>query len=320
MNNLIIDPSFTFSDLTTALGSAGWSLASSASRPLVPGEPEHAAFARGDEILQYTFNPVCRFRVAELASEPDADTARLLHRVAPTDVLEWLASPDERTALRGLLAARLEPDVRYASPVWALTAHPHKALADASLRASDAIHHATTPSEPRRSATGPKAPSDARAVALAFIDTIRRQIDPLLRSLANDSDGSVLRSLRPRADDYARVFSADAVDAARAAYESMWNDAPRVEVPPLNTHLEVHVAPAGMFASENELSAHFPTGYRHIAHLLNPHRAWVRWTYARPGQPNGVSFDGIVWCDDHWAWFPKPFRALAAHARTPSTS
>jgi hypothetical protein len=319
MNNLIIDPSFTFSDLETALGRAGWSLASSASRPLVPGEPEHAAFERGDEILQYTFNPVCRFRVAELASEPDADTARSLRVVAPAEVLEWLASSDERTALRGLLAARLKPDERYASPVWTLTGHRHKALADAALRASDAIRH-TTPADPPRSAAGADAPNDPRAIALAFIETIKRQIEPLLRALPNDRDGSVLASLRPRPDDYARVFSADVVEAARSAYESMWSDVPPLDVPVLNTHLDVHVAPAGMLAFDNELSTHFPSGYRHIAPLLNPHRAWVRWTYSRPGQSSGKSFDGIVWCDDHWAWFPKPFRVLAAHARTPSTS
>jgi hypothetical protein len=319
MNNLIIDPSFTFSDLETALGGAGWSLASAASRPLVPGEPEHAAFERDGEVLQYTFNPVCRFRVAELASEPDADTAKSLHLVAPADVLDWLASSDERTALRGLLAARLRPDERYASPVWALTGHRHKALADAALRASDAIRH-TTPADAPRAVPDTRATGDPRAMALAFIETIKRQIEPLLRALPNDRDGSLVASLRPRADDYARVFNADVADAARSAYAPMWSDVPPVEVPVLNTRLDIHVAPAGMLAFDNELSTHFPSGYRHIAHLLNPHRAWVRWTYTRPGQSSGLSFDGIVWCDDHWAWFPKPFRALAAHARTPSTS
>ena len=27
---------------------------------------------------------------------------------------------------------------------------------------------------------------------------------------------------------------------------------------------------------------------------------------------NGMAYDGLVWIDDHWAWFPKPFRVLRA--------
>ena len=31
---------------------------------------------------------------------------------------------------------------------------------------------------------------------------------------------------------------------------------------------------------------------------------------------SGLAFDGLVWCDDHWAWFPKPYRFLANTAET----
>src|SRR5437667_82451 len=76
------------------------------------------------------------------------------------------------------------------------------------------------------------------------------------------------------------------------------------------TALLCYVAPAGMLAEENELSWYFPGGYRAIAPWLNPHRVWVRWKHVKPGETSGLAYDGLVWIDDHWTWFPKPYRAL----------
>ena len=305
MINLVIDPSFSFSDLERAFDADGWALMSAASQPILPGEPEHAAFERpnGDR-AQYTFNPVCRFRVVEVGKQPDLATQRSL-RVVGTDAIgEWLTSNDERTVLRGLLAARLNPDARHDARVAELTHHPRRAIADAALRASQAI----------RETLQTTIDDNSRTAALAFIRVIQEQADPILRALQRDRDGSIVAALRPRPEDYTRVFVRNAVDAARSAYETLWADAPRLDVPSANTELQSFVAPAGMLAYDNELSTHFPGGYRHIAHVLQPQRAWVRWTYTRPGASSGMSFDGLVWCDDHWVWFPKPFRVLADQA------
>jgi hypothetical protein len=72
----------------------------------------------------------------------------------------------------------------------------------------------------------------------------------------------------------------------------------------------VYAAPAGMLAEYNEVSRLFPGAYRGLAPLLNPHRAWVAWKYVRAGERSGLAYDGLVWCDDHWSWFPKPYRAF----------
>jgi hypothetical protein len=65
-----------------------------------------------------------------------------------------------------------------------------------------------------------------------------------------------------------------------------------------------------MLADENDLSLQFPRGYRSIAHWLQPERIWLAWKYLAPGAQSGVAYNGLVWMDDHWAWFPKPFRVL----------
>ena len=60
---------------------------------------------------------------------------------------------------------------------------------------------------------------------------------------------------------------------------------------------------------------HVRDAARAIAHLLQPQRVWVAWKLIAPGQDAGMAYDGLVWLDDHWAWFPKPFRFEAAVSR-----
>jgi hypothetical protein len=121
-----------------------------------------------------------------------------------------------------------------------------------------------------------------------------------------------VRAVRPREEDYARVFVGAAVALARQHYDALWAAEPEFVRPSAQqTEVRTFIAPAGMLATDNELSRQFPGGYRAIERWLNPHRVWVAWKFISPGQPSGMAYNGLVWCDDHWAWFPKPYRALA---------
>lgn len=150
-----------------------------------------------------------------------------------------------------------------------------------------------------------------RGRSLTLIELIKVQVTPILDGFAHDRSGDIVKLLRPRADDYAKVFVAAAIDAARQSYEKLWDNSLDINYPSAQqTVVRCHVAPAGMLATDNELSRHFPGGYRAIARWLNPHRVWVAWKYLRPGEAAGLAYDGLVWIDDHWAWFPKPYRIL----------
>jgi hypothetical protein len=309
---VVIRPECSFERLSAALSGAGWEKADASPQPLLPGEPEYAVFERPGARAHYSFNPVCRLRVLELP--PDAPALpSALPRVSREDLERWLVSRDEHTLLLGVLAAGLlGGDDALAARVAALAAHPRPAIAQAAARALQKMPPASGSGSGSDSGSTSGSGSGAQDAALMTAALLAEQVKPLLAALARDIHGAVLAQLLPRAADFERVFEgAETVAQARAAYaeprpRAAW-ERPRGD----QTQLRVHVAPAGMLGENNALSQHFPGGYRSIAPFLNPHRVWVAWKYTRPGESSGLSHNGLVWCDDHWAWFPKPYRALA---------
>jgi hypothetical protein len=297
---LVLHPDCSFADLSRRCAEAGWRLVEQATKPIVPGEPEYAVFERTAERLVYTFNPVCLLRVLDCAAaEPGLPAVPATD--APT-VLTWLAAQDERTVLRGILAAGALGAPELATPVAAHQTHPRAAIADAAVRTATALtlaHDALS----------------AQAQGLAAIDVLAERLIPLLRGLYQPGGENLLAALRPGPDDYARTFVPEAVAAARDAYETYLATPYRLGPATRDSRVECHVAPAGMLTYDNSLSRHFPGGYAAIAPLLQPQRVWVAWKSIEPGRSAGMAYDGLVWLDDHWVWFPKPYRVLRELSR-----
>ena len=293
---LVIDPGCSFDELCRRLAPQGWRVAAQASRPLLPGEPEHASLEREGARLTYTFNPVCRLRVLEAQPAPDPDSLSLLPLAGSEAVAAWLRASDERTLLRGVLAARVLGLAPCLPRLQALRTHPSRAVAQAATEAAQRLERLSG--------------EVAQAAALASHALIAEALRPLLLALAHDADGSIVAALRPRPEDYGKAFQGTAAVQARTAYEALWRQPPRVPRASAGVQLRCHLAPAGMLAEDNALSRHFPGGYRRIAALLQPQRVWAAWKLIEPGHDAGTSYDGLVWLDDHWAWFPKPYRVL----------
>jgi hypothetical protein len=160
------------------------------------------------------------------------------------------------------------------------------------------------------------------AAALVAAEALKRAARPMLEELRGETAAERLAALRPRPEDYAKVFTADAVEKTRDAFTRFWEALPPIRAPDTAyTKLSLWVAPAGMLGEENILSRDFPGGYRGLARWLNPHRVWLAWRFSKPGAIGGLSYDGLVWCDDHWAWFPRPYlvlRDLAARTQNHS--
>nr|WP_145547123.1 hypothetical protein [Variovorax boronicumulans] len=154
-------------------------------------------------------------------------------------------------------------------------------------------------------------PDQAQAQTLAAAALICEDVLPLLQALGGAQGAALAASLRPRPEDYAAVFQPDAAQAARQAFDAVWDaQPPHPARAPAGARIRCHAAPAGMLADENLLSRPFPGGYRALAPLLQPQRVWLAWKVIAPGRDAGMAYDGLVWLGERWAWFPKPYRVL----------
>lgn len=113
--------------------------------------------------------------------------------------------------------------------------------------------------------------------------------------------------LAPRAEDYARVFTAAIAPAMELHFSTLWARKPEITAQAEQTELQLSSA-RGDRVGEGAVG--FPGGYKALAAHLLPDRIWSAWKYVRPGATLGMAYDGLVWLDDRFVWFPKPWRAL----------
>lgn len=157
------------------------------------------------------------------------------------------------------------------------------------------------------------APPPARAAALARAQRIAENVAPLLARFAEPGADlpALTATLLPRPGDAARAFRPDIALAVEDAYRELIDADPAIISPrPDQRRVEVHACPAGLLGDDNPLSAPFPAGYRALAPYLVAERIWVAWRYTAPDAPRGMAYDGLVWLDDRWVWFPKPNRVV----------
>lgn len=308
-DQLVLDPAFTFAELHARLTGLGFARDPFV-RPLTPdtvsGEPELAAWAHGDERLTYTFNPVVSLRVLAASQVAAATVALLAQRLPVLDaaaVGQFMTEPDPRRNLLGLFAARALGAGELVLVVAPLRAHPDRTISRAAAETLDALQAAGGAS--------------AREQTLAMMQILCRKALPVFAALLGPDGASRIEAMRPRAEDYARVFRADVVDAVRSAYEARWRTPPEFDaLISGEVGLRVDAAPAGMFGEENELTRHFPGGYHAIASYLQPDRVWFVWRYLHGSAEAGMRYDGAVLLDDRWVWFPKPYVVLGEIARS----
>jgi hypothetical protein len=145
---------------------------------------------------------------------------------------------------------------------------------------------------------------DIEAVKNAALETLVRFVDPE----AAGRLATLAAAFEPRPEDYPRVFVASQAGSLADRYREVWKQMPVPRPKAGQTVVRVAVAPAGVLDTDNVLSAEFPGGYRRIARFLVPERLWVAWRFVEPDARIGMAYDGLVWLDGRWAWFPKPWR------------
>ncbi len=129
-------------------------------------------------------------------------------------------------------------------------------------------------------------------------------IDP---KTASDRASSTLQ-LRPREEDYARVFTEAAVTIARDNYERLWTNITPIQGKPTHSVVLAWIALSQNLGGPD--GEHFPGGYQKILDRLQPNIPWIAWKFVAPGQVHGMAYDGLVRLDDRWVWFPKPWKLI----------
>jgi hypothetical protein len=135
----------------------------------------------------------------------------------------------------------------------------------------------------------------------------------LLSDLRVSSDAKAMTlELKPSSADYQAVFVGDAAAKAESGYDKLWSD-PRtvITASPANTELLLSkVTTDDLQKWTPAAEADFPGGYKRVADKFKPGLTVYRWKYAKPGEKLGMAFDGLVHVNDHWVWFPKPWRVF----------
>lgn len=118
------------------------------------------------------------------------------------------------------------------------------------------------------------------------------------------------KQLRPQPGDAAKVFVAAYAPMIEQAYGHLYENVDPVPRPNTGqTELLLAGATSDTIRDSGPPST-FPGGYRRIGSAILPGRTWLCWKFVAPGKRLGLAFDGLVWVDDHWAWFPKCYRVL----------
>ncbi|MCP3869576.1 MAG: hypothetical protein GY703_16060 [Gammaproteobacteria bacterium] len=142
----------------------------------------------------------------------------------------------------------------------------------------------------------------------AAAEMISSSVTPLLEALAGESGTGTARTLVPGPDDFTAAFTPEAVKQAREGYLAYCPQLPEVDTLDYWLDIQVKAAAAGLLRSRNDLSVQFPEAYLKVADRLVAQNVWLTWRYVTDESGAGESYDGLVWLNGRWVWFPKPWR------------
>lgn len=301
---LIVAPHARVADIAAAIEATGLTREgdTTASAPLIVGEPELVVWTRDGRkpMVIYTFNPVAKLRVLDVATVPPetrAQIAQALPLLAESDLAPLLSGPTPRDVLRGLWAARDTGRMDLTAAVARVAAQAEPPVAqEAALVKADLERLA-----------------ESRLQALTVLRALEMQAEPTLARL---HEPDFVRSLCPSEADCARLFDAEiATEIAEGAKRVHAQGAATSPVTP-GSRIESCAAAAGLLRWPNERSEKFPRGYRRIAGWMTAERIWLTWAVQTPSG-GSVRYDGLAWVDDHWIWLPKPYRLANVPAGAP---
>ncbi len=119
-------------------------------------------------------------------------------------------------------------------------------------------------------------------------------------------DLALTKALQPRPSDYEAVFESSAAESMRTGAETFWAQPEVIGAMDGQTELRLVSATSDELRKGTEV---FPN-YGPVLPMLKSGFTWYRFKFVRPGASSGNQYDGLVHVNDHWAWFPEPWRHL----------
>jgi len=115
--------------------------------------------------------------------------------------------------------------------------------------------------------------------------------------------------LRPTAEDYAAVFEGDFAKKAEETYKEPWEKGLlTLKAKPAQTEITVLAVTADDLKAKSEKSREFPGGWLEVAPNLKAGLTIYLVRFTEPGKERGLRFDGLVYVNERWRIFPKPWR------------
>ena len=140
-------------------------------------------------------------------------------------------------------------------------------------------------------------------------DEARTLIEDMMRPSADLK--AISKKLQPTTADYKAVIVGDAAAKAEAAYKKDW-EAGRIVIAwkAEQSDLKLFAAKVEEIAAGQGDGNDFPGGYKKVVAQFKPGTTIYAWKFVRPGEKVGTEYDGLIWVNNHWVWFPKPWKAL----------
>lgn len=160
------------------------------------------------------------------------------------------------------------------------------------------------------SSTDTKAGGSAPSKYPGTMEGARSLLSEFLKPGADHT--ALTKPLRPTKEDYAAVFQGDLAAKAESTYGSMW-DSGQAVVAPKAGQTELLLSSATSEEIKNwtgKAASDFPGGYRKMGASFKPGLTFYRFKFVEPGKDLGMAFDGLVYVNNHWRIFPKPWRLL----------
>lgn len=117
-------------------------------------------------------------------------------------------------------------------------------------------------------------------------------------------------ALRPRPEDYARLFRPALAEVAAQAYDRLWAGGMRIEARPQDSDLLIKLVPAEQIFPGSPVIRAFPGAWVELGPQLLPGPIWGVWKFVVAGSMTGMAYDGLCRLDERWIWCPRPYVLL----------